>query len=228
MAQTIPIVDHIVNEVTKGEVLFRGKLDWTLNEDSMEVLDTGTLDVGTQENVLICVRNGSPTVDLVVNVGHMAACYPATTSPTGAVAVTDTTAGATKTFTAAAHGLHIGDAVVFTGDGGGVTAGTVYYVITTADADTFQVSTTRGGSAFAVDADDETNSVSIAQEFFALSNGSAVTTIAVPKFAAGTSVAPVAGLVVAVVQGWTGGRLMVEKSAATAAAFSCYVEIRRA
>lgn len=203
----------------KGEVLFRGKVDWTVNEDTMEVLDIGNLANGS-EDVLICIRNGSPTVDLVCNVGHMAPCYPALTTPRGEVDVTDT-ADVAATFTAPAHGLHVGDAIVFSGDGGGVTADVVYYVISTADANTFQVSTARGGSAFNVDADNETNTFHIADEFFAL------TTIDVPKFAAGTSTAPVAGLVAFIVQGWNGGRLAFEKSAATAAAFSAYVEVRR-
>ncbi len=204
----------------KGEVVFRGKVDWTVNEDSMKVLDIPNLGVGG-EDFLIAIRNGSPTVDLVCNVGHMAACYPALTTPRGEVNVTDT-ADVAATFTAAAHGLHVGDAIVFSGDGGGVTAGVVYYVIATSDANTFQVSTARGGAAFNVDADHETNTFHIAEEFFAL------TTIDVPKFAAGTSTAPIAGLVSTLVQGWNGGRLMFEKSAATAAAFSAYVEVRRA
>jgi len=204
----------------KGEVVYRGKVNWTLNQDSMKTLDIPNIGVGG-DDFLIAVRNGSPTVDLVVNVGHMAPCYPALTTPRGEVDVTDT-ADAAATFTAPAHGLAVGDAIEFSGDGGGVTVGRVYYVVAVSDADTFQVSTTRGGTAFNVDADHETNTFHIAEEFFAL------TTFAVPKFAAGTSTAPVAGLVSALVQGWNGGRLMLEKSAATAAAFSAYVEVKRA
>lgn len=206
----------------KGEVLFRGKVDWTVNEDTMEVLDIGNLANGS-EDVLICIRNGSPTVDLVCNVGHMAPCYPALTTPRGEVDVTDTAdeyADEPDTFTAPAHGLHVGDAIVFSGTGGGVTAGLTYYVTAVSDANTFQVSTARGGSAVNL-VNDETNTFHIADEFFAL------TTIDVPKFAAGTSTAPVAGLVAFIVQGWNGGRLAFEKSAATAAAFSAYVEVRR-
>lgn len=202
----------------KGEVLFRGKVDWTLNENSMEVLDIGNLAVGN-EDVLICIRNGSPTVDLVCNVGHMAPCYPSLTTPRGEVEVTDTEDF--ESFTAPAHGLHVGDAVVFSGEGGGVTAGVVYYVVETADANTFQVSASRGGMTFGVADDGVTNTFHIADEFFAL------TTIDVPKFAAGTTTAPVAGLVSSIIQGWNGGRLAFEKSAVTAAAFSAYVEVRR-
>jgi len=290
--------------MSKGDVLFAGVASWNLDEDSMEHLDVPNVLTGLHEDVLIAVRNGSPTVDLVVNVGHMAKILPyvrgdrptligctasaaddtfttvvphklkvgdrvkftgtgggvtanlyyyviavtseyifkvSTThggtvvnlnddaanvvdyvpSPAGEVAITSTQ-DVNATFTTTVdHGLTVGDAIAFTGTGGGVTAGTVYYVIATSTTKVFQVSTARGGAAFNVDADDETNAFSIVEEFFAL------TTIDVPKFAAGTTTAPVAGMVSALVQGWNGGRLSLEKSAAEAAAFNAVVEVRR-
>jgi parallel beta-helix repeat protein len=56
---------------------------------------------------------------------------------------------ATDVFTAIDHGLVIGDAMTFTGTGGGVVVGTVYYVVATT-TNTFQISDTRGGAAFDV------------------------------------------------------------------------------
>lgn len=202
----------------KGEVVFRGKVDWTLNQDVMKTFDIPNIGVG-DEDFLIAVRNGSPTVDLVVNVGHMAPCYPALTTPRGEVACTMNNTG--DTITLVAHGLNLGDAITFSGAGGGVTVGVVYYVMAVSNANTFQVSTARGGTAQVLNAD-AANMFTVADEFFAL------TTINVSKFAAGTSIAPIDGLVSTLVQGWNGGRLMLEKSAATAAAFSAYVEVRRA
>lgn len=290
----------------KGELLWSGNVGWGLNEDSMEYLDVPPLPIGSEEQFLLSVRNGSGTVDLVANVGHMSKCVPfkrgerralactaansgdtfttavphklvvgdrvkftgtgggvtanlyyyvitvtsafvfqVSTAPGGSlqalnadaanvvdvvptnedeVTVTSTQ-DAAATFTCTDdHGLSIGDAIVFSGDGGGVTAGNVYYVIATSTTKVFQVSTTRGGSAFNVDADNETNTFHIVDEFFAL------TSFDIPKFSAGTTTAPVAGLVSKVITGFGhyGGRINFEKSAATAAAFFAYAEIRRA
>jgi len=68
--------------------------------------------------------------------------------------ITFTVAAATDLFTATAHGLAVGDGLIFESDGtipAGITADTaVYYVITIPDANTFKVSTTIGGSTIDV------------------------------------------------------------------------------
>lgn len=202
----------------QGEVVFRGYVGWTVNEDSMEVLDIPNFGIGTEDKYLLSVRNGSSVVGLTVNVGNMVPCYSDANSPTGVVACTMN--NTPNTVTAAAHGLKVGDAIKFSATAGGVTAGTLYYVIAVSDANTFQFATGRGGSAFEITAD-IANTFQIAEEFFAL------TTFDVPAFAAESTTAPVAGLVSKIVEGWAGGRLMIEKSAATAAAFNAYVEVRR-
>lgn len=70
---------------------------------------------------------------------------------------TTTDSASSDTFVSDAHGLSDGETVVFsTAPGGtlptGVTEGTIYYVITST-TDSFQVSTTSGGSAVALTAD---------------------------------------------------------------------------
>ena len=59
---------------------------------------------------------------------------------------------ATDTITKTAHGLAVGDAVDYVSGTGftGLDAGSTYYVVTAADADTFKLSETRGGSAISV------------------------------------------------------------------------------
>jgi hypothetical protein len=209
--------------LAKGELLWYGNLSWDVDEDSMESIDVPSLPIGDEEQFLVSVRNGSAVVDLTVFVGMLTKAYPASSSPRGSVAIVYTDSTGDTFQVSGTHGLVVGDAVVFSGDGGGVTPGDVYYVVSV-DGEAFQVSTTRGGVAFDVDADSETNEVSIADEFFELSN------FDVLKFAAGSSIAPVAGLTSKVFTGFGhyGGRFSVAKSAATAAAFNCYIEIRRA
>jgi hypothetical protein len=67
------------------------------------------------------------------------------TSVTGATSATDT-------ITATAHGLSVGNKIVFTATGAmsGVVAGRVYYVVTVTDANNFKISTTSGGAAITV------------------------------------------------------------------------------
>jgi hypothetical protein len=59
-----------------------------------------------------------------------------------------TASAATDTFTRAAHGLRVGDPVVFSGltGGAGITAGTTYYVVSVPSANTFKVSVGPPGS----------------------------------------------------------------------------------
>jgi hypothetical protein len=59
-----------------------------------------------------------------------------------------TASAATDTFTRAAHGLRVGDSVVFSGltGGAGITAGTTYYVVSVPTVNTFKVSVGPPGS----------------------------------------------------------------------------------
>jgi hypothetical protein len=215
----IVTIDH---SGRKGDVLFRGFVSWTENEDSLEHIDIAADSADdVSDQVTITVRNGSPTVGIRAIVGNMRPCYPATTSPTGSIAVVGTVA--TDIFTAEAHGLNIGDAIAFTGAGGGVTAGVTYYVIEK-DANTFKVSTARGGSAFDVQ-DTTANACSIVEEFFEIDS------FTVPKWAAATSTEVEQGMVEAQFAGFPNpynkGRIYFAKSDDTAGAFTAYVEVRR-
>jgi hypothetical protein len=201
--------------------IVRGDCAWDLDEDSVESIDLLIpTDMMGNSQWQLNVRNGSATVDLTVHVGFMVKCFPQAATPKGSITVTPD-AGA-DTFTCVAHGLLIGDGVVFSGTGGGVVAGTTYYVITTADADTFQISADRGGSAFDV-ANATENTCAIAAEFMEL------TSFAVERFAGATSTAPVGGLYGVVLTGLAPNqtvRLYLAKSAPTAAAFRAYAELR--
>jgi hypothetical protein len=66
-----------------------------------------------------------------------------------------TASAATDTFTRAAHGLRVGDPVVFSGltGGAGITAGTPYYVVSVPSANTFKVSASPGSTALDVTTD---------------------------------------------------------------------------
>jgi hypothetical protein len=59
---------------------------------------------------------------------------------------------ATDTITATAHGLSVGNKIVFTAVGAmaGVVPGRVYFVVTVTDANNFKISTTSGGAAITV------------------------------------------------------------------------------
>jgi hypothetical protein len=207
----------------KGELLWSGNASWTANEDAVKTLDIPRLPVGNEEQFLLSIRNGSAVVDVTVDIGMLMSVYPLTTTPTGVVACVTVDAG--DKVTKVGHGLTVGDCIVFGTALGGVTVGTKYYVVVVTDADNFQFATARGAAAFTVDNTAGANTYTITSEFFVLSN------IFVPKFAAGTTVAAVAGLVSRIISGWpygpSGGRLSIMKSAATAAIFSVYAEIRR-
>jgi hypothetical protein len=79
-------------------------------------------------------------------VGIPAGTYIAAVSTLAAGGVT--ASAATDTFTRAAHGLRVGDSVVFSGltGGAGITAGTTYYVVSVPSANTFKVSVGPPGS----------------------------------------------------------------------------------
>jgi hypothetical protein len=124
---------------------------------TLDVQDTGTA-VGTGTTA-----SGSPVIaNLVASSGAFAqgqristatalAAIPAGTviaglSTVAAGAVTGV--AATNLFTRSAHGLKVGDPVIFTGltGGAGITASAVYYVTSVPDANTFKVSGSRGGT----------------------------------------------------------------------------------
>jgi len=207
----------------KGQLLWSGSVAWTVNEDAVKTLDVPLLPIGDEEQFLLSVRNGSSVVDLTVDVGFLSEVYPSSTTPRVETACTTVDVG--DKVTCVGHGLVVGDCIVFGDTEGGVTVGTKYYVIAVADADNFQFATARGAAAFTVDATAGANTFTVTEEFFVL------TSISVPKFAAGTTVAAVAGLVCRIISGWPygpdGGRLSFMKSAATAAIFGAYAEIRR-
>lgn len=205
----------------KSPVLWSGMVSWTVNEDAMKVVDIPDLPIAGSESLLLCVCNRSAVVDLVVNSGIAKACYSSDATSREVMDCTLTTTANTVTV-ATGHNLVVGDCVSFGTTTGGVTAGNLYYVIAVTSTTVFQVATARAGSAAVISATGY-NTVYVAKEFFAL------TTTNIPKFAAGTTTAPVAGLVCAVLTGlgWSGLRLMLEKSTATAAAFNAYIELRR-
>ena len=125
------------------------------------------------------------------------------------------------------HGLTVGDAVILNANATVdiVVVNTVYYVIATASALQFQLSAARGGTTLNVGATDAVM-LKLVDEFVSL------TTFSVPKFAAGTYLVNVAGLVSKVVQGFGaspgGSRLCFSPGDQTYDAFAVSVEIRRA
>ena len=205
----------------RGQVLFRGRVSWTENEDAAKTLDvTGgpMRDYSAGEKTLCSVRNESAVVDLVVKYGSFIKGGIPDPPPSG-VACTMNNTGDTVTSTA--HGLLVGDAITFGATTGGVTVGTVYYVIAVSDANTFQFATARGAAAFTITADGA-NTWSVAGEFYLQG------TVTVEKFTAGSSTAAVGGLEEWV---WEGGplpgRAMFCKSAATAPAFAAFLTVKR-
>lgn len=214
---------NAVGPTASDEPLWTGRVAWTLDEDSIESIDVDALPIGIDDAITIYARNGSATVDMVVNVGLNLACLPEGVTTNTATAAT-ATGGASDYFTTgSAHGLLVGDAIVVAESNDDLTAGTIYYVVAVPTSVRFQINTTRGAAAMNL-TDTDPISYTIAEEFFAL------TSFTVPKFAAASSTAPVAGLEARVITGWGkhGGCIKVEKSAATAAACNCYLEIRRA
>ncbi len=204
-----------------GQVLSRGIAEWSLNEDASKAVDlpigNWLLDPG--DPVILSVRNGSAVVDLTAHYGNLRQCTMLTDPHNGAACTMNDTA---NTVTLAAHGLEIGDAHTFGTTVGGVTVGTLYYVVAVSDANTFQFSTARGGAAFEITADGA-NTLTIAREHMIQS------TLTVGKFAAATTITPVTGLEEVVLYGASYPfRVLLTKSAATAAAFTAYLEIRRA
>lgn len=71
--------------------------------------------------------------------------------PAGAVSCVMVNAG--DTISAVLHGRVAGDVITFSATTGGVVVGTLYYVINVTTADVFQISATRGGAAFTLNAD---------------------------------------------------------------------------
>lgn len=71
--------------------------------------------------------------------------------PSGAKSCTMQNTG--DTVTSVLHNRVAGDVISFSATTGGVVIGTLYYVINVTSADVFQISATRGGGAFALNAD---------------------------------------------------------------------------
>jgi len=202
----------------QGGVLGRGVASWTTNEDAAKTVDFRGFIQEPLGRVILAVRNGSAVVDLVARYGHVRKLTALATIPTGVACVLTATG---DTVTSAAHGLVVGDAITFSGTGGGVVAGTVYYVTAVSDVNTFQFSAARGGTTFNI-TPDGTNAYTIAEEQMAMG------TFTVEKFTAGTSIALIGGLEEVVIEGvHSPFRVTLTKSAATAAIFTAYVELRR-
>lgn len=89
--------------------------------------------------------NGEKTI----RAGHRICNHASALSGSG------TAAAATELLTSVAHGLEVGDAIVFTTLTGGVglALATVYYVVSAPSADTFTVSATPGGAAVDITTD---------------------------------------------------------------------------
>ena len=213
----------IGNEDVSGAILYRGYVEWTVDEDSLESLDITCRPAKANEVYTIIFRNAGDDQDVIAFIGDMVKCYPDSSTPRTAIsALANPT---TDTWTAAAHGFKVGDAATVSDATGGLTPGVIYYVITTASANTFQVSALREGTAANV-ADIETNNFTIAEEFVELTRETVV------SFAAASTVLPVAGLKRVLVSGWpmrkdTGRLYFAKATSATATAFKVYVEIRK-
>lgn len=216
--------------ISKGDVLWSGRLEWTNNEDSMESIDIPVLPAGDTERCFLAVRNGSGTVSLTVNVGYMTKCMPA--GKAESTVWSFGSSGSNTVFQSTGHGLKVGDALeCLTAGGTNCTAGVIYYVhgadaATAVPADTLYLSLTRADGGTLIDASTATaGTFSIADEFCYY------TGFTVAPFAVSSATAPVAGFESETVDVWPfgmhGGRLMVEKSAAAAGAFHAYCEIRR-
>jgi hypothetical protein len=231
MTTTVNLIDYPDGSHAAGTApLWQGRLTWTNNEDSMESIDVDPLPIYGDESVVLVARNGSPTVDMTVNVGHLVYGFP-TGATTETTWVCTEAATATDIITCVAHGLKHGDAVTPVESARGLTAGTVYYVVganaaTDVTADTFALAAARGSASLAnITGDDDEVPVTLqlVAEF------AEYTSFTVPKFAAGSSTAPIAGFASRNIGsfGRYGGQIQVEKSAATAGVCTCYLAIYR-
>lgn len=216
--------------ISKGDILWSGRLEWTSNEDSMESIDIPPLPAGDTERCFLAVRNGSATVALVVNIGYMTKCMPA--GKAESTVWTFGSSGSNTVFQSTDHRLKVGDALLcLTAGGTNCSAGVIYYVhgadaATAVPADTLYLSLVKTDGGALIDASTAVvGTFEIADEFCSY------TSFTVAAWAAGSSTAPIAGFESETVDVWPfgmhGGRLMVEKAAATAGAFNAYCEIRR-
>jgi hypothetical protein len=145
----------------RGEVLWQGGCGFpaaTGADGAMRTIDVPALGVGSEERLLLSMRNGSALEDLAVVVGHVHKFRP---FPRRSHVRRENTCqnSANTVTTVLPHCLAPGDRIAFEGDGGGVTANVYYYVIDSARLTdfVFQFSATPGGAAFNVDSDSETN-----------------------------------------------------------------------
>jgi len=124
----------------------------------------------------------------------------------------------------AAHGLTKGDCLMTATTVDCLTLLTPYYVIATATGTTFQLSAARGGSTVNVGA-------TTAQTLYLPEEYAEHTSFTVPKFAASSYTANVAGIETRLVSGWPqsgGGRICVSPTDQTYDAFCATVTIWRA
>jgi len=213
---------------TNSEPLWSGRVAWDDDEDEIKSVSVPALDIGAKESIVLVARNSSPTVDMVVNVGHVITA----TSSTGATSWAVTGTAATDRVGLVAHGLKVGDVVYTDTATTDLTADTPYYVVgathnVDVNADYFYLlAAGRDNSAdpAVVDLTEaESWTLQMWPEFVAH------TSFTVPKFAAASSTAPIDGFVSKVITGWGkyGGRIMVEKSDDTAGVCTCYLAIYR-
>lgn len=202
-----------------GTLLARAVVSWTENQDAANDIDfLSGFAPQSGEDVILAIRNGSADIDLTARYGSLRRLTMLSPIPESVACTVQTTA---DTITKAAHGLVVGDAVTFTDTANGITLGVTYYVVAVT-TNTFQIATAREGSALTISSSGS-NTYSLAWEHMARS------TFVVEKFTAGSSTALVGGLEETVVAGVAFPfRVTLTKSAATASAFSAYVELRRA
>jgi hypothetical protein len=128
-------------------VMVRSTLDIT---DTGSAAGTGTTTNGSTVVTSPVATTGAYAVGQRISTAAIgvipAGTYIAAVSTLAAGGVT--ASAATDTFTRAAHGLRVGDSVVFSGltGGAGITAGTTYYVVSVPSANTFKVSVGPPGS----------------------------------------------------------------------------------
>lgn len=145
--------------MSKGELLWSGCCEFpaaTGADGAKKYIDVPRLSIGSEEQFLLNIRNGSEDEILAVDIGQMLVMRPYAND--GNVRrqecmVADVLATITTTMP---HRLKVGDRIAFEGTGGGVTADLYYWVIPSPALMTdfvFQISATPGGAAVNLNAD---------------------------------------------------------------------------
>jgi len=210
----------------RNEVLFRGCVEWTENEDSLKTLIapvTNAGAIGEGEQVIITGGNGSPNTAITCTIANLVQLSGSDTLPLTARVCT--MINSVDTIVLTDHGFTLGQAISFGTTVGGVTAGTTYYVVAVVSSNTFQFSDSRGGDPVEATAD-VANTVIVASEYSIL-----VDDFTIPAAAAATTSSPAAGVESVVVTGWPnglGGALIFAKTDPSVDACAVFVEVRRA